>query len=467
MSDSKIIQVWINPDLTDEEYERCQFPSRDLNDTHKVSADFREQHPTSPLTGAGFSVTALGMEIPDLKGKRKKYGRITGYEVSINAPACAIGHNRFLVNGVFQSARLAYWLLIYWLARNGCTQEGLDNIDLDSADIVDLTLTFLYLFKSEQEARAALYEYRMRSEALLNKKGHKGRKVAFSDPPKPVGPDSEHSYTAYIRLPEMISSAYIKPLQQPNAFLLPLADDELEADVQGKTVRTLRIENRVHGKWLKANELNKVANWKPENWKDGVDPYETVFNLLRTALRLDKKIRTTRLKRTSIPNFHLAPIDRKLLEYHLNGGVVRDHEVFRDRSDLQRSQYYSAIRLRVLAKVHIDFNIPYAKRALLSPTLSELLHYQGQFQPDWEVPGDYLGGYVFSPVSLPVVVTRLKSIIADVMKYGPDCVPPLPNRTIYNGPAKRKRTNSVGDARLPPTVLPDERIEVDGELLVV
>lgn len=472
MSDSIEINVWINPDLTVEEYERCQFPSKDLNDTDETSADFRMQYPTSPLTGSLFKVTALGIEIPVLKGKRKKrkkYGRIVGYEVSVNVPACAIGHNRLLVNGVFQAARAAYWLLRSWLARNGCTQEGLDNIDLANADIVDLTLTFLYLFESETAARAALYEFRMHSETLLNKKGHKGREVAFSRPPKPVptGPDSEQNYTSYIRLRDMFFSAYVKPLHQPKAFLLPLADDALEAEVQEKTVRTLRVENRVHGKWLQDNELNKVANWNPQNWEDDADPYEKVFNLLRTTLRLDEKIRTKRLKRTSIPDLKLGPIDKKLLEYHLDGGVVRDHEVFRDMPEPNRSKYYSAISLRVFDEVQIDFEISYANRGLLSPTMSKLLVYQGEFQPDWEVPGDYLGGYMSSRVSLPVAVAKVIAIVADVMKYGPDCVPPLPDRTIFNGPAKRKRTNSVGDARLPPTVLPDELIEVDGELLVI
>jgi len=463
MSDSISFIAWIDPDLTDEQYEQLQFPARDFTDTDQVSADFRVQYPTSPLTGAGFTITPLGIEIPGLKGKRKKHGRIAGYLVEVNVPACTVGHNRLLVNGVYQAARVAYYLLIYWLARNGCATEGLHKINFDNADIVDLTTTALFLHDSEQAARAALYDFRKRSEILRNNKrtdDERGRPVAYSWPPEAVDPESEHNYTSYIQLREVFFSAYVKESNQPNATLLPLADDNLEAYVQDRTARTLRVENRVHGKWLKNKELNK-----PSAWKSNPEAYEKVFGLLRTTLRLDEKFRTKRLKKTSIAKLCQCEVDELLLAYHLEDGVVRDHKVFRDMPEPQRSKYYSAIRLRIFKKVRIDVDIPYAHWKQLSSHRCDFLTYPGQFDPDWGEPGDYLGGYVFSPVSAPVVIAKLQAIIDGVLEYGPDFLPPVPDRTVYNGPSKPKRTNSVGDALVIPGV-EDQFVWIDGERLV-
>lgn len=59
MCDSISVEVMIDDNLTDEEYEQCQFPAKDPSDRDLLSADFREQHPLSPLTSAGL-VTPLG-----------------------------------------------------------------------------------------------------------------------------------------------------------------------------------------------------------------------------------------------------------------------------------------------------------------------------------------------------------------------------------------------------------------------
>lgn len=263
----------------------------------------------------------------------------------------------------------------------------------------------------------------MRSEVLLNNKqknGEGGRTVAYSWPPEPVGPESEHSYTSYIKLREALFSAYIKVPDQPNAFLLPLADNNREADVQKIVVPTLRVENRVHGKWLKDEGLNK-----PSAWKGNTHAYEKVFGLLRATLRLDEEFRPKRLKKTSIADLDLCEVDKMLLAYHLGDGVVRDHEHFRNLSETKRSKYYSAIRLRIFKKVRIDVDIPYAQWKLLSSHRCDFLTYPGQFEPDWVTPGDYLGGYVFSPVSVPGAIAKLQAIIEGVLEYGPDNLPPV------------------------------------------
>lgn len=445
MGDSIKINAWIDHDLTDEEYEQCQYPTKDFADMDQTSADFRSQYPTSPLTGSLFKVTPLGMPIPGAGDRRKKYDRIAGYEVSVNVPACAIGHNRLLVNSVFQAARVTYWLLMYWLARNGCTQEGLDRIDFDKATIEDVTTTALYLFRTEKDARAALYEFRTHSETLLNKKGRNGSSgkfVAYSRPPEPVEPESEHIYTSYVRMREFKLKAYVKPLHQPNAFLLPLDDDALESKVREMSLRTLRVEVQVHGKWLKDNELSRVSDWK-----DKTKPYERVFGLLRATLKLDENFRSKRMKKTTVDGLKLCPLDRKLLAYHLRGEYVRDHEHFRNMTELHRSQLYSAIRVRVRDKEGIDFNVPYADTKLLSPGLSRLLAYPGEFEVNPLDPCDPLNGYIFSRISVPAVIAKLKAIVDAVLKHGPGRLPRVPERTVFNGKVKPKKGRSgIGNA---------------------
>ncbi len=448
MCDSISIIAWIDDDLTDEEYDQCQFPERDLDDTDQQSSDFRMQYPKSPLTGAGFKITPLGMLIPGTVDKRYFHGRIAGYLVEVNPPACVIGHNRMLVNGVPAAARVSVWLLLYWLARNGCTAAGLDKISFDNVDIVDLTLTFLYLFGSEREAREFLYEFRRHSETLLNKKqnvGDNSKKIAYSIPPDPVGPESEHHYTSYVRMRQFKLKAYVKGLNQLNAVMLPIADKVLETEMQEETIRTFRPEVQVHGKWLKDMRLNKISGWEGKT-----EPYELVFGLLRTTLELDKKVRAKRMKVTTVDVLPLCARDKKLLAYHLRGGVVREHEHFRNMDPKKASQYYSAVKIRVRDQEGIDFDVPYVDTKVLSPKLSALLVRQEEFKPDYFKPGDHFGGYVFSRVSEPVVLKKLDEIVADVLENGPDSVPPLPRQTIYNGPNKPNRNRGISDAPVPP-----------------
>lgn len=462
MCDSASLMVWLDP-MTDEEYQQGQYPSKDLTDTDETWAHFRVQHPKSPLTGAGFTVTPIGMLIPGAGDKRRLYGRIAGYLVEVNGPADLIGQNRLLVNGVPQAARGAYWLLMYFLARNGCTQAGLNRVKVDEADLVDLTLTFLFLSNSEKQARENLREFREHSETVLNKKrkdGDKRKPVAFSVPPEPIGPVSEYTYTSYVKKREFMFSAYVKELNQPNAFLLPLADDALEAELQATTVRTLRVEVRVYGKWLKDNKLNRVAAWRGKS-----EPYEEVFGLLRSTLMLDKAFRSRRLKKTTIPNLKLSAGDKKYLAYHIKGGYVREHPEFMRMKPKKFSQYYSALRLRVLEKEGIDFDIPYADTKLLSPYLSQLLTYRGEFQPDMDTfePDGPLSGYVFSRISVPVAIRKLRAIVAAVLKYGPDRVPPLPKHTVYNGPGQRPRPargSGIGDAPLDPNAYDSRALQL-------
>ena len=85
MADSNTTEV-IFEELSDAEYARCQFPEQALNAPPSPSGDFRSVYAVSPITGAGFKITPLGMPIPGKPSERFQHGRIAGYRVEVNGP---------------------------------------------------------------------------------------------------------------------------------------------------------------------------------------------------------------------------------------------------------------------------------------------------------------------------------------------------------------------------------------------
>ena len=425
MCDSISVEVMIDDNLTDEEYELCRFPTKDPSDKDLLSADFRVQHPLSPLTGAGFLVTPLGQLAPDGSGKRLIHGRIAGYLVEVNVPACTVGHNRILVNGVPAAKRIAYRLLRWWLAQNGCTRCGLEKIPLMNARIISVTLTWLFKTSSEEEARDLLWEFRRHSETVLNKTNKKHgdgwKPPAFSYPPEPPEDGSEYTFAAYVRQREFLISAYVKPNNQPNATLIPVKDASVEATIAQHTPCMLRVEVKVHEKWLRKNELDVASAWKEKE-----EPYKRVFNLLRETLQLDKKVRSRRMKKTTVDSLPLTAIEKKLLNYHLNDGNVREHQYFMDMNAKTRSARYSAIKRKVEEQEGIDLDTPYRLTKLLSPRLSTLLVFPGELQPDnflWDVD---LTGHVFSRITAPKMSAELDRLTEEILQFGSKepCVTP-------------------------------------------
>ena len=454
MCDSISFIAFIDEGIATEVYDQCAYPDRTQSDAVYTSANFRTEYCTSPLTGAQFRVTPLGELVNDEGTDRYQYGRVAAYLVEVNIPATVIGHTRLLVNGVRAALRVGLPLLKFWLAQNGCTRKGLELIRLEKALIVDLTLTFLYRFKSEEEARAALYDFRTYTEAVLNKpdtgtddevkkKQKRQRKVAYSIPEDPVRPISDKTYTSYVRQREYLLSAYVKERDQPGAFMLPIEDTRCEVRLDRQSLQTLRVEVRVHGKWLKDNELHTF-----DGWKDDPEAYKKVFNLLRQTLRLDEGMRTKRLKKTSVSGLKLSASDQSYLLQHLDGASIRQHADFLAMLQGQFSSRYSALRKRIFEKTDgIDLDLPYAVQSRLSASLSELLVFPGEFVPDEE-----LAGYLFSRVSVPYVTALTNAMVDEVLEAGSACVFAQPQYTVYRGPdrPKTRHPSGIGNAPLLP-----------------
>lgn len=433
MCDSMTLLCRIDRDISASERQACRFPTAPLDDDEiHASGDFRIVHATSPLTNAGYSIEPVGALIPGKHGKRLKCGTVVGYLVEVNIPACVIGHNRVLVNGVPFAAKAAMGLLKYWLARNGCTAKGLDYIRLENAIIKELTPTYFEEFNSEKEARDALLEYFLQAEAVQNYRACRDASSrfnpAFRYPLASDDADLNQTFTAYIKLREFMITAYVKEKNQPKSTLLPIEDDAVEDMVQDFHVRALRMEPKVYAKWLKEKGYHKVAAWV-----DNPEAYEEIFNLIRTALRLDDGLRSTRLKLSTLDgdSLKLSDSDKDYLRYHLGGKSVRAHADFRALPKSKFSSRYHDLCKRIFkATEGIDLNIPYAVQSRnISSKLPTLLAHHGEF-----TPGDQLAPYISSRVSAPVALAQLESAITGALKLGDKYVPKIPKYTVYRGP---------------------------------
>lgn len=426
MADSIVLNVLIPSDLTDDEYDQCGFPVGNRYFEPAASADFKPSEARSPLTGAGLISAPLGMPIPGKKGERFKYGRIAGYQVSANIPACTAGHNRQLVNGVWQAGRIAILLLKCWLAENGCTAKGLSCFEAKNTVISSVTLTYLFEYATQQQARDILQEFRTHSEAVLNtSKNEKGSMLAaYSYPPRPDPDKALYTYTSYVRMREHKIAAYVKERGQPGAFLLPVANERLEASLQASSEATLRVEVKLHGKWLVAHELSRL-----QDWRENSHAYELAFGLVREDLRLDENIRSKRLKRTTVAALQLNSREKSYLLAYLDGMCIRE-----EHNDAQRMEHrawcktYSAARRRIFEVTGLDLNIPYASHTRhLVPALSDKLKYPGEYSPraEW-------AEHVFSRCSAPNYLETLNWYV-DQKLNGRDDRPMPPLRDVCKG----------------------------------
>jgi hypothetical protein len=441
MSDSVEIEVYINPNLTDEEYRQCNFPTGSGGDLLQSSGDFRDWYAVSPLTGAIFKITPIGQVIPNsFPEKRFKHGRIAGYRISVNVPACLNGHNRLLDVSFYQGAIACFELLRLTLAQNGCSQLGLDSICFDTARLVSATYTALYLLPTVQAALKLLWEIRRHAEALYNysRKGKtKSRKVVYSYPPEAVkGLEKDYRFTTYVNMREWKLSAYIKQADQLNSFMRPLADEDLERLVEELTQRIVRIEVKVHATWLAANRLDLVATWAGNAKANSL-----VFNLIRSTLRLDENLRAKVLRKSTVATLDLSPSEKKFLLLYLDDATIRDREEFNGDNTLKDQKRYSDFRARILRLTKIDIDLDNVVRTKgLSENLGPLLVESGCFG----VP-DLLTPYACSRISVPAAIGQLRGITDGLMEWGPRRLPTPPTETIYRGP----RRVDFGRMRIP------------------
>lgn len=392
MADSIKLYVPIAP-MSSEDFLACSFPFEAMRGfNHRIDRDpfYRWVNVKSPLTGAGYKVISVMSS--------DRY-RLAGYQISVNIPACTVGHNYLLVNGVPYAAKLAFQLLSHWLLTEGATPKAMQALQFEKAKLNSVTVTYLLLCDSVEDAHAARREVAQHSEALHNTKS-KGPQRAFS-----VGPAEKA--TSYIKKRNYTISAYIKDGSVKGAFVdFPTLEDE--ALVRAEAEFYLRVEVELYGAWLAAHGLDSVGCWTLVDGKK--NPYEKVFQLIRKEMGLDANLRQRAPKEQAISQ--MREPDQSFLRWHLSGMDVRNHPLVLAKETVhEQNSYFSAIKQRLLKKMKIDISLEWVKQSKnLSPRLNELLVYSGDYDPEV-----HLVEKIYSRVSAPKCFKRLDEIIATLL----------------------------------------------------
>jgi hypothetical protein len=412
---------------SDIERQQCCFPyllGQKTDENGEIKSTFYEREPiVSPLTGAKCKVRAVS-------APEAAPGCVAGYELEVNVPACMIGRNHLLVNGVPRAAESAVELLRYYAVVRGCSPLGLQQITLGNVRLASVTPTFLFDFATPKEALEHLRELRDYAEGVLNheqrsrtSKPKKGRSCCYT-----VGP--EGCFTLYIKLREFTIIAYIKQPNVPDAFET-FPSPEVEQELVELALRTIRVEVELHGKWLKENDLDN-----PEAWRKNPSAYKKVFQLARDALRLDENLR---VRAPSDAIIDKLPADHQtVMRAHLAGENIRDHELVLNCDgtveqvvDAQNKKF-SAFKQLALKETGVDYSIPWEIQSTkLSPHLKNWFVDRGEF-----VPRDSLREHVFSRTSGKPAIAMLAGV-TDML---------LANRSDDGTAGNRAQT--IGDADL-------------------
>ncbi|MBS1196492.1 MAG: hypothetical protein H6R18_277 [Proteobacteria bacterium] len=393
-------------ELSDQQYEQCRFPfelNRKVNEDGEIKAEYFDLVPVvSPLTGAEYKVQA----IPANSNVR---GRVGGYEVQINVPACLIGRNHLLVNGVPCAAEGVLELLKYYAAERGCSALGLSQFKPENVRLKSVTGTFLFEFPSPEDALNRHQELRDYADGVLNHvSGAPQRQNAKRQATYIFGTDN--CFTLYIKQREFNVSAYIKAPNAPNAFAT-FPSPEIKQELVELGQRVVRVEVMVHEKWLRENQLDR-----PDAWRGNPTAYEKLFQLARDTLRLDEGLRVRAPTDAIIAK--LPASSQTLLRAHLAGQNVREHELVLDcvggsKAVLNaQSKKFSAFKRQILEATAVDISIPWPIQSTkLSPHLKDWFVFPGEF-----VPPDSLEHHVFSRVSVPPVIESLKAKTAELLE---------------------------------------------------
>jgi hypothetical protein len=396
---------------SDIEQQQCCFPylvGQKTNENGEVVARFYERETiVSPVTGAKCKVRAL-------LAPEAAPGCVAGYELEVNVPACMIGRNHLLVNGVPRAAESAVELLRYYAARRGCSPLGLQQFKLQNVGLASVTPTFLLKCDTPEQAVERMRELRDHADGLLN---HEQRPQRYKDkkgnkPCYTVGADN--CFSLYIKLREFKILAYIKQPNVPDAFeTFPSA--EVEQELVELALRTIRVEVEVHGKWLKENGLDD-----PEAWRKNPSAYKKVFQLVRDALRLDEHLR---VRAPSDATIAKLPADHQtVLRAHLAGENIRDHELVLNCAgtveqvvDAQNKKF-SAFKQQALKDTGVDYSIPWEIQSTkLSPHLKNWFKYDTEF-----VPSDSLREHVFSRTSGKPAIAMLAGVTNALLANRPE-----------------------------------------------
>ena len=360
----------------------------------------------SPLPYAGsFLVKAI-----PASSETDEY--VAGYKMSINIPACTVGNNWMLVNDMYSACRIALRLLKHWLLDQGCHRDAVRGFDLDHAEITAATPTFLVPFSSNSAANAAKYELFNHADALHNLR-IRARKIQ-DDPVQWQGSPQNGSWYLGRRGQNQIR-VYVKNGRTTKSHA-KFASTNIEEKVFAEGGRYLRVEVDLSHLWFKSNGLQEPKAWSKKALSrpgsgsgtgsgsgNRRDPYAMALRLVRKKLRFNTKFRQRTPRAQDLPR--VGSVDRDLVDWHLNGNAVREHQ--RVLQSVDPSKYFSEVRLRVLKTMGIDYGLPWRVQLnQVSRNLKSLLNVKRHFKPPQQ-----LQHHVFGPKTIPAIIEQLDRLI--------------------------------------------------------
>lgn len=382
------------PPMPDEEYRACKYPGKAL-----LNLDL------SGSSGSIFNrwISVVGLALGNKFKIRGRWQgdpndlRLAGYEFSINVPACTVGSNPLLVNGVPCATGLGVLLVKCWLRDHGCSYKGIDVLDVEAVELLSTTPTFLHQLNSRANADKARDDFIIASE-IRNCETTDFDKQSTN---KAFSQGNSKDRTAYLRERTHLISAYVKRRTTKSKAVFPNAS--VRHQIFDEAESQLRLEVETHESWLKENQLSRVEDWRLYGDERA---YRLVYALIRSGLRLDEGLRSRKPKNADIEK--LYPVDQAVLRWHLDGDdkhQARKHPVILAKlTKLAQQQYFSEIKLRIKKELRVDISVPWEKQAASASTgLNNLLHYPGLYRPP-----EHLEAYVFSPKSVQQMMHKLK-----------------------------------------------------------
>lgn len=340
------------------------------------------------IKNAKFKVTAA-FENDDVCVKN-----LIGYFVSINIPACTIGNNILIENDVYSASLIALFMLQHYLISNGATPNVVKLIKLEDAELLCVSLTYIFNCTSNKHAIEFKSDMKKRGQALKNQNLKPGRKKHV------FGVGASDDETVYFNHRDYKIKAYVKDAPTTKGFTsFPSVEVSSALYAIGKS--SLRVEIDLKQSYLSKNKLTKPIRWQVE--PNSRNLHDVGLLLIQKYLRFDADFRS-RAPAADIKK-KLCTQDRVVLDAHLRGDDVRNHPEVKSKATLlARQKYYSSIMKRIMEKVKVDISIRWSdQRVIFRPELPNLLAPEKQCA----IPAE-LKPYCFCSATIPSIVDQLK-----------------------------------------------------------
>lgn len=357
-----------------------------------LSSTAKPQWIESKLTGAQYQVTPV---FRDIKSATKE--NLTGYEISINVPACVVGNNALLQILVYGCSVFALEFLKSYLLDSGCSPIIVKQLDLEHCSIKEVALTYLLECKDRAEANAYNKKLESYGEATLNTK-HANLK---QKKPVTAWSSAEQTTVTIYKPRDFEAKSYVKTGPTSRSFE-NFQSSQVRDAVYKESSCKVRLEFNADKQWLKRNNAESPLTWKKR--PKAAKLIAQAFQEIKGYLRVSENLRSKRPKPEQIAK--LSPAEQAILRDYFNGVDPKTHPLMTGKSP----QYFSSIKRNIETKLRIDITISWAIHSTkISPDLPKWM----QLPEEYQAP-DHLVDHCFVRETAKAELKRLRQINASI-----------------------------------------------------